>query len=235
MKSRRAFGVLLVPAFGLALGLSAALAAVPAAQAAPNGPPVTAPDSVNLAQGNYAAVFPVKNDHDPENELLTICRLGTEHYKGLDVGYFGDEFDVQARPSAKPGAYTYTYYTCDFSYLVPGTITVNVIDLPDLKVKAIKSRPGMIRVNNPFKFKVRFLYGSFRSDGPDGKVLIPGHGKVVIPVQRTKIDWVAFNRKGTLFLGQGHVKGIVLPRAHPRPAGAVRLPARLAQAWRTAG
>jgi len=210
----------------------AGLAAVPSAQAATGSPPVTAPDAVSVSQGNFAAVLPIKNDHDPDNDLLTICRLGTEHYKGLDVGYFGDEFDVQAGPNAKAGTYIFTYYTCDFSYLVPGTITVTVVDLPDLKVTAV-ARPGTIRVKNPFDFKIRFLYGSFREGSPDGKLLIGPKDTVLIPVERTKIDWIAFNRKGTLFLGQGHVKGIKLSRG-AAPAAGVRLPARLAAAWGSA-
>ena len=232
MNSRRALGAILV-SLTATVGL-AALGAVPAAGAPTGSPPVTAPDSVSVSQGNFAAVLPIKNDHDPDNDLLTICRLGTEHYKGLDVGYFGDEFDVVASPNAKPGTYTYTYYTCDFSYLVPGTITVTVVDLPDVKVTAIKSRPGTIRVTNPFDFKMRFLYGSFREGSPDGKLLIGPHDKVVVHVTRTRIDWIAFNRKGTLFLGTGHVKGIELARGTVTAPGSVRLPARLAAAWRSA-
>ena len=151
-------------------------------------------------------------NRDPGNDMLTICRLGTEHYKGLDVGYVGDEFDVQAGPNAKAGTYTFTYYTCDYSYLVPGTITVTVVELPDIKVTAPASRPGTIRIKNPFDFKIRFLYGSFREGSPDGKLLIGPKDTVVVKVERTKIDWIAFNRKGTLYLGQGHVKGIELSR-----------------------
>ena len=228
--TRRALGALLTAALATALG--AGLTAVPAAQAATGSPPVTAPDAVSVFQGNFAAVLPIKNDHDPDNDLLTICRLGTEHYKGIDVGYIGDEFDVQADVNAKPGTYTFTYYTCDFSYLVPGTITVTVVDLPDVKVRAVSSQPGRIRVTNPFDFKIRFLYGSFREGSPDGKELIGPKDTVVISVDRSKIDWIAFNRKGTLYLGQGHVKGIELARGSQ--PGTVRLPARLAAAWRSA-
>ncbi len=229
MKPRRALGALLV----IGLGLSAGLLSLPTAQAATGSPPVTAPDSVTVLQGNFTSVFPIKNDHDPDNDLLTICRLGTEHYKGLDVGFFGDQVDVGASPKAKPGVYTFTYYTCDFSYLVPGTITVTVADLPDIKVTPVGR--GKIRVKNPFDFKVRFLYGSFTSGSPDGKVLIPGKSAVTLKVQRTKIDWVAYNRKGTLFCGTGHVKGIKLRVGERRPAGSASLSPRLAQAWRSAG
>jgi hypothetical protein len=229
MKPRRALGALLVTG----LGLLAGLVAVPPAQAAATGsPPVTAPDSATLLQGNFVAVFPIKNDHDPDNDLLTICRLGTEHYKGLEVGFFGDEFDVGASTKAKPGTYTFTYYTCDYSYLVPGTITVTVEELPEIKVSP--AGVGKIRVKNPFDFKIRFLYGSFKEGSPDGKVLIAPKGKVVLPVHRSKIDWVAYNRKGTIFCGTGHVKGIELRAGERLPTGTPSLSPRLAQAWRAA-
>jgi hypothetical protein len=228
MKPRGALGALLV----LMLGLLAGLVAAPPAQAA-GGPPTTAPDSATVFQGNFAAVFPIRNDHDPDNDQLTICRLGTERYKGLDVGYFGEEFDVGASPRAKPGNYTFTYYTCDYDYLVAGTITVTVVELPEIKVTPVGR--GKIRVKNPFDFKIRFLYGSFKEGSPDAKVLIAPRARVVLPVQREQIDWVAYNRKGTLFCGTGRVMGIKLRAAERRPGASVSLSPRLAQAWRAAG
>ena len=57
---------------------------------------------------------------------------------------------------------------------------------------------------------------------------------VVISVHRTRIDWVASDRKGELFFVSGHVTGIRLARGAPRPTGQVALPSRLAQLWRTA-
>jgi hypothetical protein len=234
MKSRRgALGAFLVMGLVTSLGLLAGLGAGSPAQAATGSPPTTAPDTVSVYQGNFVAVFPVKNDHDPDNDLLTICRLGTEHYKGIDAGNFGDEFDVGTSPNVKPGSYTFTYYTCDYSYLVPGTITVNVVKLPEIKVTP--AGRGQIKVKNPFDFKIRFLYGSFAEGSPDAKVLIGPKATAILPVQREKIDWVAYNRKGTLFCGTGHLKGISLRAAGRHPAGPVSLSPKLAQAWRAAG
>jgi hypothetical protein len=229
MTTRRALRTLASLGLG-GLGLVAGLLAAPPAGAA--GPPVTAPDAVTLYQGNFAAVFPVKNDHDPDNELLTICRLGTEHYKGLEAAFFGDEFDIAASPNVKPGSYTFTYYTCDFQTLVPGTITVTVQELPKIKVSA--AGRGQIKVKNPFDFKIRFLYGSFKEGSPDAKALINPGATVTLPVKRTAIDWVAYNRKGTVFCGTGTIKGLKLRTQASRPAG-VPLSDRLAQAWRRAG
>lgn len=210
----------------------AGLVVAPSAQAA-GGPPTTAPDSARVYQGNFVAVYPIKNDHDPDNDLLTICRLGTERYKGIDVGYVGDELDVGTSPRVKPGSYTFTYYTCDYDYLVAGTVTVDVVELPEIKVT--QAGRGQIKVKNPFDFKIRFLYGSFSQGAPDGKVLIAPKGRAVLPVHRERIDWVAYNRKGTLFCGTGQVKGIELRSAARRPPGPVSLAPRLSQAWRAAG
>lgn len=225
MKTRRGLVALLV----LGLGVLVSLVAAPAAQAAP---PVTAPDSATVFQGNFVAVFPINNDKDADNDLLTICRLGTEHYKGIDIGFFGDEVDIAVSERVKPGVYTFTYYACDFQTLVPGTITLTVQDLPDIKVTT--KGVGKIKVKNPFDFRIRFLYGSFKAGSPDGRVKIPAGASVVLQVRRHKIDWIADAKRGTIFCGSGHVKGIELPDDAGRP-GTVRLSPQLAQTWRAAG
>src|SRR3954447_26584478 len=136
MSHRRALPALLALAvLGLALVSPAS-----AARAATGSPPVTAPDAATVLQANTVAIKPVNNDHDPDNDLLALCRLGTEHYKGLSVDSFGDELDIFAKPHAKPGTYTFTYYACDFSYLVAGTVSVTVEKLPKIKVAKIDSR-----------------------------------------------------------------------------------------------
>jgi hypothetical protein len=215
------------------LGLAAVPGALPAAQAVTGSPPVTTPDAVRVYQGNGTLVHPVNNDHDPDNDVLALCRLGTEHYKGLSADYFQNEWAVFAKPRAKPGTYTFTYYACDYSYLTAGTITVTVEKLPEVSVKKIPSRPGYLKVKNPAPFKVRLLYGSFKEDRPDGTLLIAKGDTAVIAVHRTRIDWIATDRTGEIFLGVGHVVGIELARSAPGPVGQASLPSRLAQLWRT--
>ena len=214
MSHRRALPALLaLAALGLALVSSAS-----DAHAATGSPPVTAPDAATVLQANTVAIKPVSNDHDPDNDLLALCRIGTEHYKGLAVDFFGDELDVFAKPHAKPGVYTFTYYTCDYSFLVPGTISVTVQELPKIPIKKVASRPGMLRVTNPTDIAMRFLYGSFNEDAPDGSLLIASGETVVLKVHRTRIDWIATSRRGDVFLGTGHVTGIQLNRAAARHA-----------------
>jgi hypothetical protein len=230
MSHRRALPALLALAV-LALAL---VSPASAAHAATGSPPVTAPDAATVLQANTVAIKPVSNDHDPDNDLLALCRVGTEHYKGLAVDFFGDELDVFAKPHAKPGVYTFTYYTCDYNFLVPGTISVTVQELPKIPIKKVASRPGVLRVTNPTDIAMRFLYGSFNEDQPDGSLLIASGKTVVLKVHRTRIDWIATSRRGDVFLGTGHVTGIQLNRATARHVAHASLTGRLAALWRTA-
>jgi hypothetical protein len=233
MSPRRTLGTLLVLAVG-GLGLAVTPAVVPAAHAVTGSPPVTTPDSGKVFQGSFAEVQPVNNDHDPDNEQLALCRLGTEHYPGLQAFFLENDWSVFAKRRAKPGTYTFTYYACDFSYLTSGTITITVEALPKVSVKKIASNPGHLRVTNPADLTIRFSYGSFNEDRPDGSLTIGKDSSAVISVHRTRIDWVATDRQGVLFFVTGHVSGIKLARSAPPPLGQVTLPPRLAEAWRTA-
>jgi len=216
------------------LGLAVTPAVVPAAQAVTGSPPVTTPDSGTVFQGSSAGVQPINNDHDPDNDRLALCRLGTEHHPGLRAAFVENDWTVFAKRKAKPGVYTFTYYACDFSYLTPGTITIRVEALPKITVTKIASNPGHLRVTNPADLRVRFLYGSFEEDGPDGSLLIDKDSSVVFPVHRTRIDWVATDRKGELFFVSGHVIGIQLARSAPGPADETSLPSRVAGPWGSA-
>jgi hypothetical protein len=233
MSPRRTLGTLLVLAVS-GFGLAITPAAVPAAQAVTGSPPVTTPDSGKVFQGGFTEVQPVNNDHDADNDQLTICRLGTEQYAGLSAVFVENDWAVFAKRRAKPGTYTFTYYACDYSYLTPGTITITVEAVPKITVKKIASNPGHLRVTNPSNYKVRFLYGSFKEDRPDGSLLIGKDSKVVITVHRTRIDWIASDRKGMLFFVSGHVNDIKLGPAAGRDGGRVSLSERLAEAWRSA-
>src|ERR1044072_719910 len=125
MSPRRTLGTLMALALG-GFGLAVAPVSVPAVHAVTGSPPVTTPDSATVYQGGFTEVQPVNNDPDPDNDQLAICRLGTEHHRGLAVSFFDNTWAVFAKRRAEPGTYTFTYYACDFSYLAPGTITVTV-------------------------------------------------------------------------------------------------------------
>jgi hypothetical protein len=226
---RRTLAVLLT----LGAGLLASLTALPAAQAATGSAPVTQPDAAgSVYPGNVTFLVPLANDTDPDGDELAICRLGTEKYKGIRPDYLGVDFAIAVGPKAKPGTYTFTYYACDFSYLTPGTITVTVEEALDFTVKKIDGRPGKLKVTNGAPFTVRFLYGSFEEEGPDGTLRIKRGESVVITVHRTRIDWIATSRNGEIFVGSRSVLNIKLPPGDGPPAqGRTDVPAAVARAW----
>lgn len=89
-------------------------------------------------------------------------------------------------------------------------MTVTVPETPQIKVRKLPNRPGLLRVKNPADYAIRFLWGSMREDGPDGKVRIRKHRSRVVRVRRTHIIWIAIGKKGQ-FIDFGRVGRIKLP------------------------
>jgi hypothetical protein len=230
-RTRRAAAILLTLAVST-LGL--VVTAAPAQAAAP----VTVADTAAMYPGNLVEVQPLANDTDADGDELAICRIADSTYKRVELidpgfdddGEAGDTLLLIARPSAKPGTYTFTYYACDFQTLVAGTITLTINEPPAITAKALPGQPGKIKVTNPADFKIRYLYGSFKEPNPDGSVKIAKNSSVILTVRRTQIDWIAFTRKGD-FLTQGRIKGIVLPPGTTPPAAGKPVSARLAKLW----
>lgn len=212
-RTRRAAASLLTLAVST-LGL-AVVTAAPAQAAAP----VTVGDATSMYAGNGREVDVLANDTDADSPGdLTVCRLGPETYKRVYAESVGDGVVVvYSLPTAKPGTYTFTYYACDYEALTPGTLTVTIEAEPEVTVKALPGKPGKIKVKNPADFKIRFLYGSAKEEAPDGTVKIPRNSSVILSVRRTRIDWVAYTRKGD-FIAQGKVRNIVLPLGTTPPA-----------------
>jgi hypothetical protein len=241
-RTRRAALFLLTTAMAT-VGLSAVTAPAHAAS------PVTTDDAVSLYAGNAAPVEPLANDTDADGDDLAICRLGESSYKRVelltaitDEGQTSDEeLIVITRPRAKPGTYTFTYYACDFETLTPGTITVTVVEPPNITAKALPGKPGKIKVKNPADFKILFLYGSFENGEPDGDVRIPRNSSVILEVERTRIDWIALKARSFEYLKHGRVKDITLPpgTTPPGPDGPSSETEteiqRLLRWWRSAG
>jgi hypothetical protein len=219
IRTRGAAAALLTVALA-ALGL--VVLATPAQAAAP----VTTPDSVSMYAGNAVEVHPLLNDTDADGDDLAVCRMADSTYKKVEIFFGftegGEQSDetlfINARAGAKPGTYTFTYYACDFQTLVPGTITLTIDEEPNITVKALPAKPGKIKVKNPADFKIRFFYGSFKEQEPDGEIVIPQGSSVILEVQRTQIDWIAIKARGFQFLKQGRLKGITLPPGTTPPA-----------------
>jgi hypothetical protein len=228
-RSRRAAAILLTIATS-ALGL--VVLAAPAQAAAP----VTVADTASMYAGNVIEVEPLANDTDADGDDLAICRVAESTYKRVDLvpafdeeGQPADSLLLFAGVKAEAGTYTFTYYACDFEALVAGTITLTIKEPPAIIAKALPGKPGKIKVKNPADFKIRFFYGSFKEPEPDGVVKIARNSSVILSVRRTRIDWIAYSRKGE-FLLRGKVENIVLPPGTTPPA-AGRFGPRVARLW----
>jgi len=217
---------------GLATLLGTTLGLVVTSAPAQAAAPVAADDATSMFAGNGREVDVLANDSDADSPNdLTVCRLGKETYKRVFAESVGDGvIFVFSLPGAKPGTYTFTYYACDFEALVPATLTVTIDPEPEVKAKALPGRPGKIKVTNPANFKIRFLYGSFKEDSPDGTVRIARNSSVILNVRRTQIDWIALTRKGD-FIKRGKVKNITLPPGTTPPAAGRSVSPRLATLW----
>jgi hypothetical protein len=214
----------------LGLLVSSAVVALGAGPAQAD-PPVTMPDSARLFPGNAAEVEPLENDSDPDGDELAVCRVADSPYKKVSLLSAGDSLLFLTSPRVRPGTYTFTYYACDFETLVPGTITLTVVEPPRITAKALPRQPGKIKIKNRADFKIRFLYGDFDEEEPDGIVKLVKNSSVTISVRRTKIDWVAYSARGFEFLGQGHVRGIELPPGTTPPASGRPVSPRIADLW----
>jgi hypothetical protein len=189
------------------------LVAPAAAEAAPTGsPPVTAPDGpVVLYPGQLRTVDVLANDTDPDGDELAVCRLGKERQRELVLSLFSDSLDVMVDTGARPGTYAFTYYACDLAFLTPGTVTVEVRALPRVDVTQVRGRPGVVRVRSRADFPVRFLYGSFDQQGPDGVLRVPARSSRTVRLTRRVVDWMVFDRRGELFVASGTIR---LPARH---------------------
>ena len=192
--------------------------------------PVVADDAVTAYAGTFVEVSPLDNDSDADGDELAVCRVADSKYKKILVLFIEGRVQLLTRQNTKPGTYTFTYYACDFETLVPGTITLTIRKAPKITAKALLGQPGKIKVSNPADFKILFVYGSFREDKPDGQVKIAKQSSVILPVRRTRIDWIAISRKNG-FTVVGHIKNIKLHKGTAPPTTGRNLSPRLARLW----
>lgn len=198
----------------LALVCAAATLTPQAASAA--APPAPKNDSVSFFAGASKLVNVLGNDVDADGDKLAICRLGavpdaltafkTDDEFGEDLGEGAGSIFVHG---TRPGTYSFTYYACDFQTLVPATVTVTIKPVL-LRVRKVEDRPGRVRIINDGNFRMRFMWGKWDNEEPDGSVLVPAHSRVGISVRRPSIFYVAFSpRTGAIKFG--NVRRIELP------------------------
>lgn len=200
----------------VATALVATATLAPAAPASA-APPVAQDDHASLYAGEGRAIDVLTNDSDPDGDDLAVCRVPDagdhdDYYVGIE-----DDALVVYLSDQRTEDLAITYYACDYETLVPATLTISVKPVAPLTVRKL-DRPGRLRVTNDNDARARFLWGSFKEKRPDGHVGIAPHDSVVVRVHRHRIDWVGVLKR-TVLAGQGHVRGIELPR-HDRRAPA---------------
>jgi len=176
----------------LLVATAAALATMsPLAYAATGSPPVTHPDTVTIRAGENIQLDLTDNDGDAEGDSLAVCRLGADLPRKLSHSYITDgDLMLESSPLAR-GAYTFTYYACDESYLTAGTVTVRVKPpLPDLRIIPVGGAPpGRIRLVNTFKNQTfHCAWHPSDSSKVEGRATVPPLSAVVIEVHEAKLE-----------------------------------------------
>ena len=217
-----------VRAAAVALVLAASAGMTLASPAAAD-PPVVQDDHKWMYPNQGRSIDVLANDSDPDGDELAVCRV---EEPPRDADYFvetdGDQIFVYSSEDTGEDI-VIDYYVCDFETLVPATLTISFREIHPIKIAKL-DRPGRLRVTNDNKRVVRFLYGSFSQDRPDGRTRVPAHDSVVIRVHRHKIDWIAILGR-SVFLGSGTVRGIELPRDSQSDRARVTLTRAEAKLW----
>lgn len=194
----------------LTLALALSLPA-PAVADGTTDAPVTVDDQVRVVGTATEVVAVLDNDSDPDGDDLALCRFTVPD----DVPVFVDRVDdvLYISPHANvSGTYEITYYACDFDHLTPGTLTVEVIEMPHVRARKL-ARPGRVRFENPGPRPVVVLYGDRREERPDGRVRLKAGATAKVSVTRKRLYYVAFVLRTGAFAGEGVVKHIKRPRA----------------------
>lgn len=194
--------------------------------------PVTVDDTVMLDGNSTQAVDVIANDSDPNGDDVTVCRVSVPKGAPLYVDAVDDLLYVSSTTN-KTATYEITYYACDFDYLTPATLTVEVTKVPEIEATKLR-RPGLVRFTNPGTKKVVVLYGSRKKSQPDGKVKVAPQKSETVSVIRKKLYYVAFVRGSGSFAGSGTVKHITLPEYGKGLGARPSFGATTLKAWTTA-
>ncbi|WP_323792399.1 Ig-like domain-containing protein [Nocardioides sp.] len=215
-------------AAGTALSLALSLMA-PAAADEAAGAPVTVDDQVTVNGTSTEVVDVLANDSDPNDDVLALCRFTVPDDAAVFVERVDDMLYISPY-SNESGTYEITYYACDFDYLTPGTLTIEVVKTPLVRAKKL-ARPGRVHFKNPGPKRVVVLYGNRKEPRPDGRVRIAPGAAEKVTVMRKRIYWVAFVPRTGAYAGEGVVTHIKVPRGRSARPTAPPLGATAQQMW----
>lgn len=212
-RPRRRVGLLLA-----AVSASLALGTVPA-QAAPGGVsarPVPVPDGYRvLASGTYR--LPVLANDEVGGLFpgeLTLCGVSVDEATSQALYVEIDRDDpaqvyLEVSPSAT-GLMTFSYDACEGRDRATVDVVLDVVRLEPPVVRKARKRRGQVVATNPNDVRVILQWGSNRTSVADGQRTLPPGRRVRIPVQRTRVYWVAYlsDQGAVVTVGDGTVSGI---------------------------
>ncbi len=187
---------------------SASLAAPAPAGAAPQA----TPDVLAMYAGGTYRVDPVANDRSvfslpPTSGPLTLCGLGAVDGRRLFVEQTGNTLVVEVADDFQ-GTTRFSYEVCQGGQRAPGTVTIGVTRLQD--VRAVKP-PGTRRTvvfRNRNAVPVTVLYGRVSSARADATITVPAGRSTTITTSRRAIYWLGvYSDRGVLVVvGDGTVQ-----------------------------
>ena len=186
-------------------------------------------------QGGFASCSRSTTTTTPTTTSSRSAGSAPSTTRGCSVRFVGNDWAIFAKPAAKP-APTRSPTTPATSATSPPGPSRSPSRAPEDHGQEDR-RPARTACGSPTRRTSRSgsSTGSFKEDQPDGSVLIARKdSSVVITVHRTRIDWIATDRKSELFFVSGHVDRhrAGAPRGPAR--GRVRPLATAAGAWRAA-
>ncbi|KAA1416897.1 hypothetical protein F0U44_17065 [Nocardioides humilatus] len=194
------------------LALSLAASGLSLAAPASAEPPVTVDDHVAMSEGESRPVDVLRNDSDPDgDEDLTVCRLAPRPDDAPYWVYFDEDRGVLrvGIDTDAPDEITITYFACDYESMVPGTLTISITHLKNVRVVKA-ARPGRIRITNPNDGRVTFYWGNFLIEQIDGVTRVDPLASKVVRVRGRRVDWYA-EMRGGIEVGSGSVFRIEQP------------------------
>ena len=185
--------------------------------------PSTQPDHVTVKRYYASKKVPVlANDDDDHPSDLGVCWVDVPAGVGLDVmphPWWGDTDRARSDDpdralrvgvnAAEPGTYTVTYYACDRTQMVPGTLTVTVERFPRPVVTRVPGKPGLVEVTNPGYWPIRLDYHRAGSAGAHDHVRVRPHESERFRVGYDALAWSADTWYDVV--GHGRLDGIQKP------------------------
>lgn len=195
--------------------------------------PVANDDAVTLWAGSSEVLFDVlANDTDADgHQDLAICRFGEAEPRDWLTDIYREDFEgagmvhLDLDPHAS-GTYTVGYQACDYSYLVPATLTVTVNPVGVATVAKVPDHPRQVRVTNPDQHDVWFLWGPVHAEDAEGWVKVLAGSSRTVTAGSRRIAWfTAFSEGDTpVYTGWGRVRGLEAGPARPSVARAAPPP-----------